>query len=303
MAEKMKNGIQKRGDTYYICYRLGGKPKWESCKGMSFKEAEELLAERKHAIKHGALTSTTVPFERLVDQWLGAVRITNVKPTTYAFYGGIAKHLKEYFAGVTDVKSIGTAEIEGYMEAKLKKLSPKTVGYHLGVLKMIFAKAVAYKYVTSNPCDTLKRPKCETKDIQLLNEDQVEEMKIHASDQTALIIQVAYETGLRAGEICGLHWVDVDLGSRMLDIHQNYTHGQLGTPKSRGSKRKVPFTAQLADDLKRWKEQATGELVFHNNGEYIEWTNFLHSHWSKLIKKLELPKAKFIPYATCSVLP
>ncbi len=35
------------------------------------------------------------------------------------------------------------------------------------------------------------------------------------------------------------------------------------------------------------------EIGVHNDGEFIEWTNFLHTHWNKLIKKLELPKAKF----------
>ena len=271
-------------------YSHNGKQKWESLpKGTTKKQALVLKAEREVSINRRALTNKDIGMPELVEQWLDSVQ-TQVKPTTYSFYAGIAKHIKGYFENEKDVKNVGTADIEQYIAAKLKTLSPRTVGFHLGVLKMVFAKAGRWQYTYSNPCDGLKRPRCEDKEIQVLTEKQVDLLMSEAQEQTRLIISVAYRAGLRAGEICGLRWEDIDLVGGRIHVNRNYTHGQFGSPKSRGSKRKVPIPLSLVDELARWKDQATGELVFHHNNAPIDWTMFLRGQWNKLIETLELPK-------------
>ncbi len=282
--------VCKKGSVYYLVYRVNGKQRWESLgKGTTKKQALAIKAEREVSINQGAFANKTVSMPELVEQWLDSVQ-TQVKPTTYSSYAGNAKHIKGYFENVADVKNIGTDNIEKYIAAKLKTLSPKTVGYHLGTLKMIFAKALQWKYVYSDPCHGLKRPRCEDKEIQVLTEEQVDLLILEAEDRTALIISVAYRAGLRAGEICGLRWEDVDLVAGRIHINQTYTHGRFGSPKTRGSKRKVPIPHSLVDELARLKDHATEELVFHNNGQPISWSHFLHVQWDKLIKTLELPK-------------
>jgi len=44
--------IVKRGNTYYIVYRFGGKQKWERI-GLSRRSAEEVLVERMNLINKG----------------------------------------------------------------------------------------------------------------------------------------------------------------------------------------------------------------------------------------------------------
>ncbi len=106
---------------------------------------------------------------------------------------------------------------------------------------------------------------------------------------------VAHQTGLRAGEIAGLRWQDVDINKGILSVHQTYTHRRFGTPKS-GMSRDVEMDYDLAGELKIWKRRAIKNecgLVFTNKGKPIDWPSWLSSHWYKLLKRLELPKVKF----------
>ena len=174
-------------------------------------------------------------------------------------------------------------------------LSPKTVGYHLGVAKMIFAKAIAWKYVYSNPTEGIKRPRCEEKEIEVLTEAQVDLVLENADEQTKMMVLTAYQAGLRAGEIAGLRWGDVKLLQSIVQVRQNFTHGRMGTPKSRGSKRDVIVPASLIDALASYKPDNAedADLVFSDNGEPIPWSRFLHGRWEPLLKRQELPLVKF----------
>lgn len=66
--------------------------------------------------------------------------------------------------------------------------------------------------------------------------------------QRAIFVVAAY-TGLRAGELWGLRWCDVDLDAGELTVRRSYTL----QPKS-GKPRTVPLLGPALDALKRWRE-------------------------------------------------
>lgn len=287
MAE---GSIVKRGNTYSIVYYVEGKQRWKTI-GRVKKEAEKALRVIMGQVDRSEYSDAKIDFSRLVDDWLGSIK-AQVKPSTLEFYATIGKHLKDYFKK-RQVKAITTADVETYLAFKLHKLSNKTVGYHLGCLKQIFKKAQVWRYVHANPCDHLKRPKSEDKEIQLLSSEQIADLLNVTEGQTKMIILTALHSGLRAGEIAGLRWKAIDLVEGVLDItgnRSNYVRGEFTSPKSSGSRRKVIISPELVNELALWKEQATEELVFHNDGAPIEWIKFLHSPWARAIRDADLPK-------------
>ena len=61
-------------------------------------------------------------------------------------------------------------------------------------------------------------------------------------------------TGLRASELRGLRWEDVDFARGELHVCQRADrYNQIGHPKSKAARRTVPVTPMLANTLREWK--------------------------------------------------
>jgi integrase len=73
-------------------------------------------------------------------------------------------------------------------------------------------------------------------------------------------------TGLRASELRGLRWEDIDLKTGELHVRQRAdTYGKIGNPKSKSGRRTVPLPPMLANVLREWKlrcPKTTLDLAF-----------------------------------------
>lgn len=68
------------------------------------------------------------------------------------------------------------------------------------------------------------------------------------------LLMTAAFTGLRASELRGLRWSDVDLTKRELTVRQRADRfNEVGSPKSRQGRRTVPIPAKLTQILREWK--------------------------------------------------
>jgi integrase len=68
-----------------------------------------------------------------------------------------------------------------------------------------------------------------------------------------LLVTAVY-TGLRASELRGLRWVDVDFKAGELHVRQRADRfNEIGEPKSEAGHRAVPFGSVVASTLKEWK--------------------------------------------------
>ena len=68
------------------------------------------------------------------------------------------------------------------------------------------------------------------------------------------LLRTAAFTGLRASELRGLRWSDVDLKEGELHVRQRADrYNKIGLPKTASSQRTVPLGPQLILELKAWK--------------------------------------------------
>ena len=88
------------------------------------------------------------------------------------------------------------------------------------------------------------------------------------------LILTAIFTGLRASELRGLRWGDVDLKKRELHVRQRADRfNGIGKPKSAAGERTVPMPPMLANALREWKlacPPSEHELVFPTGAGGIE---------------------------------
>jgi integrase len=74
-----------------------------------------------------------------------------------------------------------------------------------------------------------------------------------AKPKLYMLVRVAALTGLRASELRGLRWSDVDLKANELHVRQRVDRfGVIGPPKSDMGTRTIPFGADLALAFKTW---------------------------------------------------
>jgi integrase len=89
------------------------------------------------------------------------------------------------------------------------------------------------------------------------------------------LLLTAIFTGLRASELRGLRWADVDLNKRELHVRQRadrYT--EIGRPKSESGERTVPLTPMVFNTLREWKlacPQGALDLVFPTGPGKVEY--------------------------------
>ena len=88
------------------------------------------------------------------------------------------------------------------------------------------------------------------------------------------ILLTAIFTGLRASELRGLRWTDVDLDKRELHVRQRADrYSAIGKPKSEFGERTVPLTPIVVNTLRGWKiacPKSEAGLVFPSTGGLVE---------------------------------
>jgi integrase len=114
-----------------------------------------------------------------------------------------------------------------------------------------------------------------------------EELKLlidRAPERWRPFIVTAIFTGMRASELRGLRWCDVDLDAATIRVTQRAdAWGKMGSPKSAAGRRDIPLVPMVVNTLKQRKQ--LGELVFTNTlGGVISHHNFHTYVWKPLLK-------------------
>jgi integrase len=88
------------------------------------------------------------------------------------------------------------------------------------------------------------------------------------------LLLTAIFTGLRASELRGLRWSDVDLKKGEVHVQQRADrYNKIDAPKSEAGERTVPLPTQLLNVLREWKlacPKSKLDLVFPNGSGHVE---------------------------------
>ncbi|WP_326601858.1 tyrosine-type recombinase/integrase [Rhodococcus sp. PD04] len=144
-----------------------------------------------------------------------------------------------------------------------KPLAPGTVHNAVRVMRQVLDAAVRARYLRGNPAHGLTRddlPKAhrDTTSTAYLSAAQVERLAV-AMEQTSgdaaygLLVRFAAQTGMRAGECCGLRWENVDLLRGRITVAESISTVKNGdwcvVPPKNGKTRVVPIPPPLRDAL------------------------------------------------------
>jgi len=223
----------------------------------------------------------------------------------------VQKHLIPAL-GYIRLQKLTPQQVQAFYREKLHEgLSQKRVkGIH-SILHKALENAVKWNLVGRNVCDLVESPIPRRHEIQPLTQEQAQcLLKAAHEHKLEALITVAIMTGMRRGELLGLHWQDIDLERGSIQVRRSVnrisTYGLVvSEPKTTRSRRKITLPAFVIDVLKQHfarqqdMKRAAGDLwretdvVFCNlYGGYIEPSN-LHGWFKKLLKSAELPNIRF----------
>lgn len=207
-----------------------------------------------------------VTFRELAGEWL-AYKRGMVKESTTANYHGLLSYTILPYFGETEVSRFGKADGQkfvGHLLALGK--SVKYIRDSIGVLRQLLEYAsdvydmdvppdFKVKYPTRNVNNADNRVCAYTKDDAA---KIIEYCTANLSPRNLGVI-LAFYTGMRIGELCGLRWEDVDLKERVIHVRRTlqrvHEPGQttritLQPPKTAHSYRSIPIAKSIFPMLK-----------------------------------------------------
>jgi integrase len=182
-----------------------------------------------------------------------------------------------------------TVPMVRHFEDRLRKTrSPAMVRIVLGALGAILTDAQERGLVSQNVARGLRARRQRGKErradkrqrgklqigVDIPSSDEVRTIIAHLEGRWRPLLLTAIFTGLRASELRGLRWIDVDLKHNELHVRQRADYYRtIGAPKSEAGVRTIPLAPMLANRLREWKLICPkGELglVFPNGVGRIE---------------------------------
>lgn len=104
-----------------------------------------------------------------------------------------------------------------------------------------------------------------------------------ATGASRIFLRTATLTGMRASELRGLRWIDVNFDDGSITVRQRAdATNQIGSPKTKAGRRKIPIGRILVNELREWKVACPkGELglVFPTLEGNIMWHANVIKQW------------------------
>ena len=157
--------------------------------------------------------------------------------------------------GNREVGSISPAEVQALVNDWAERIAPRTVRRHYGVLRAVFAYAVANDLIARSPCRGIKLPRAAEARSRLLSPAEVAAIADAMEPADRLVVWLGALLGLRWSEVVGLRVGRIDFASCTLYVAEAVTrgrHGRLvsGAPKSRAGLRRLPMPSSLSEMLR-----------------------------------------------------
>lgn len=223
----------------------------------TLSEAKNWLLTAKDDNLNGRLKSTLTLnewFKIWIELKAGALAAGTIES-----YEGIYKNHYKKAIGHLEMKDIKAYHIQSILNSKTDLYTRDTIQRFFVCISSIMRTAVKNEVIPYNPVsgkiDIPKRCKPSSKEIKVLTLKQQEDFLAAINGQKyELIYRLALQTGMRAGELGGLRWKDIDFNKKILHVRQQVTlvkdrsTGQysavMSMPKSETGIRKIPLTEE-----------------------------------------------------------
>lgn len=180
---------------------------------------------------------------RLTDEYVVWHEVSGHSPNTIALYRWVLGRFRAWLlenGRPTTIDAITIADVRSFTlneqqreslvtpkpstQSRTTKLSDRTIHIFARSIRAFYNWLVAEEYLDRSPMTKLKPPKLEQRYKEVLSVVEVERLFAELNPKTFLgsrmyaVIALLYDSGLRAGELCGLDVADVDWASYQVRV-------------------------------------------------------------------------------------
>ena len=279
---------------------------------VKLSEARKWYTEQQHYKNNNIYVNPDITLDAFYATWIKTYKEAVVRDATVKNYRQqYTKHISPQI-GMMKLKNIKSIHCQNVLNAMFED------GYAYGTMNLtkitlhaIFKSAIANDYLYKNPVDETVQPKNRQDPKQRVL--SIEEQKIFLQYSAGTMYDTAYrlvlQTGMRAGEVGGLRWSDIDYDNGIIYVRRTLLEAKekggfyFGEPKSKSSVREIPITdeckkvldeqklkqAKLKLRAKTW-ESEWGDLVFTTkHGNPVGCSTF-NNMMNRVVKKINEDK-------------
>ncbi|HZS28411.1 MAG TPA: tyrosine-type recombinase/integrase [Candidatus Angelobacter sp.] len=237
--------------------------------------------------------SNNIKFEEFAEKWKATVLVQHKPSTQHSVKSHLKNQLLPTLTGIS-VKDITTELLQSCVGTW--GTSPKTVQTVKLILQMMWNAAKSWGIVTHNPFDGLRLPRPVKTERRSFTLQEVKQIIEAAQEPYKTFYTLAAETGMRAGELCGLRVCDVDFQHCVVQVRQTIWGGRVQTPKTDRATRTIAISSNVAKGLRGLIEEQMGlqgnrgntmQLVFQDrNGLPWNANNLVTRQLQPLLRSL-----------------
>jgi integrase len=199
------------------------------------------------------------------------------------------KHLRPFF-GQMPIETIKTGVVNDWITGLNRKLQPKTVH---NMWKMF--RAIMNWHSQQNDEPQRKwypnLPVIPEYQQRWFTQDEIRGLVQAASGQYRVLFQLAGFSGLRAGELFGLHVADINFDRGVVRVRRSVWRGAEVTTKTKKGYRDVLIDSGTVQMLKEYLGSRTSGRVFQSRtGTPLDTSNVLSEVLYPLCEKLSIPR-------------
>jgi integrase len=305
VKDKSGRVVGYRG-SYWVHTADGPKRRYLS--GKERKDVADKLAKGLAGRVDGLLFDAgDLTVDQYLKRWLSDSVRGSVRRSTYESYRRQVERYVVPTIGSIKLTKLTHMHVQGlYRQMQDRGLSARTVQYTHAVLHRALKQAVRWSMVPRNVCEAVDVPQVRREEIRPLNAEQARRLlQTACGERLEAFYVVAVHMGMRPGELLGLRWQDVTLSDAggTLQLNRALSDGELTTPKTKGSRRRIRLSAgsakvlrthrtrQLEEKMKKaglWRDHG---LVFPSTvGTPLSHRNVVRS-FKALLKRAGLPSS------------
>lgn len=222
--------LHLRGRFWNASYTTEGGRVRESLKVTNLKVAEKKAREIADLIERGEYATLedrkaqkSRTFADFLDEF--GAKYKGWNENTRKGTKSILKKIKAEW-GHLPLTGINARMIESFLARRMDHdgISKATANRCSACLKTVFKMAVRWGMVAHSPADSVRMLKEDPKIPQALSEKEVELLLDKLPEYARVVVLVATETGMRASELFGLQWSDIDFEKKRITVryHKGY---------------------------------------------------------------------------------
>jgi integrase len=280
-----------------------GKRKRSVVYGSSQAEVLAKMDTIKRQVATGTYSEDKRTLREYLEDWLKH-KVLTTKPRTHEFYTDYAIGKISPIIGGLKLAKVNPAHVRSMMQELNSKVSADCANKCRVVLTIALRQAVKDGLIHRNPCDATEPLKRDnpSKDLEWSASEVVMFLNQARTHRHYAAFYLALSTGMRHGEILGLHWSDIE--GDVLHVRRNLVRVKgsyfISSPKTERSLRRVvldPETISVLEEHhnkqqtqkvevgKGWSKEAYTDLVFTDEkGDPMNPRNF-DRDWHKLQDK------------------